>query len=84
MRTEFYTNLSLDFSQLLEDADGYNVNIKVGENNETKEFRAHSIILRARSPYFKRALSDSWVTIKDGVILFNKPNISPNVFTLIL
>ncbi|CAG8589579.1 10732_t:CDS:2, partial [Acaulospora morrowiae] len=84
MKTRFYDNLSQDFSQLLEDADDYNVKIKVGENSKTQEFRAHSVILRARSPYFKRALSDSWVTIKDGIILFNKPNISPVVFALIL
>ncbi|CAG8586371.1 7878_t:CDS:2 [Acaulospora morrowiae] len=62
----------------------YNINIKVGENTETQEFRAHTLILKARSPYFKRAISDSWATIKDGMILFNKPNISPTVFTLIL
>ncbi|CAG8455450.1 2725_t:CDS:2 [Acaulospora morrowiae] len=84
MRTGFYDNLSQDFSQLLEDADDYNVNIKVGKNTKTQEFRAHSVILRARSPYFKRALSESWVTIKDGIILFNKPNVSPIVFTLVL
>ncbi|CAG8474823.1 5372_t:CDS:2 [Acaulospora morrowiae] len=84
MRTRFYDNLSQDFSQLLEDADDYNVKIEVGKGDETQEFRAHSIILRARSPYFKRALSESWATIKDGIILFNKPNVSPIVFTLIL
>ncbi|CAG8496064.1 9229_t:CDS:2 [Acaulospora morrowiae] len=84
MKARFYDNLSQDFSQLLEDADDYNVKIKVGENSKTQEFRAHSVILRARSPYFKKALSDSWVTIKDGSIVFNKPNISPAVFTLIL
>ncbi|CAG8783411.1 10579_t:CDS:2, partial [Acaulospora morrowiae] len=85
MLTEFYINLSQDLSQLLEDADDYNVNIKVGENTDTQDFRAHSIILRARSPYFKRALSSRWTfSKKDGIILFTKPNISPTIFTLIL
>lgn len=30
-----------------------------------KEFQAHSIILRARSLYFKSALSTRWVTKKN-------------------
>ncbi|RHZ84096.1 hypothetical protein Glove_85g108 [Diversispora epigaea] len=85
MRTEFYSSLSQNFSQLLDDADDYNVTIKVGEDQDTQEFRAHSMILRARSPYFKSALSNQWANNKkDGMILFTKPNISPLVFTLIL
>ncbi|RHZ84091.1 hypothetical protein Glove_85g87 [Diversispora epigaea] len=85
MRTEFYSSLSQNFSQLLEDADDYNVTIKVGENQNTQEFRAHSTILRARSPYFKSALSNQWANKKkDGMILFTKPNISSPVFTLII
>ncbi|RHZ84155.1 hypothetical protein Glove_85g98 [Diversispora epigaea] len=85
MRTEFYSSLSQNFSQLLEDADDYNVTIKVGENQNTQEFHAHSTILRARSPYFKSALSNQWANKKkDGMILFTKPNISSPVFTLII
>ncbi|RHZ84090.1 hypothetical protein Glove_85g84 [Diversispora epigaea] len=85
MRTEFYPSLSLNFFQLLEDADDYNVTIKVGENQNTQDFRLHSTILRARSPYFKSALSFQWTNNKkDGMILFTKPNISPPVFALII
>ncbi|RHZ43251.1 hypothetical protein Glove_816420g5 [Diversispora epigaea] len=85
MRTEFYSSLSQNFSQLLENADDYNVTIKVGENQNTQEFHAHSSILRARSPYFKSALSNQWANKKkDGMILFTKSNISSPVFTLII
>ncbi|RHZ84100.1 hypothetical protein Glove_85g103 [Diversispora epigaea] len=85
MRTQFYPSLSLNFSQLLEDDDDYNVTIKVGKNQNVQEFRAHSTILRARSPYFKSALSNQWANNKkDGMILFIKPNISFPVFTLII
>ncbi|RHZ84127.1 hypothetical protein Glove_85g114 [Diversispora epigaea] len=85
MQTKFYNSLSQSFSQLLEDSDDYNVTIKVGENQNTQEFRAHSTILRARSPYFKSALSNQWANDeKDGMILFTKPNISPPVFALII
>ncbi|RGB23578.1 hypothetical protein C1646_677009 [Rhizophagus diaphanus] len=83
MTTTFHHNLSKDFSLILNDADDYNVIIQVGENN-TKEFRAHSIVLRARSPYFKTALSVNWITRENNMIIFNKPNVTPIVFEMIL
>ncbi|GBB98676.1 hypothetical protein RclHR1_00330003 [Rhizophagus clarus] len=41
-------------------------------------------MLRARSSYFKSALSPEWITKKDDMIMFNKPNITPTVFDMIL
>ena len=79
-----HSNLSRDLSLILNDADDFNVIIQVGENQNVKEFRAHSVILRARSPYFKSALSADWVTKKNDMIMFNKPNITPIVFEMIL
>ncbi|RHZ84129.1 hypothetical protein Glove_85g116 [Diversispora epigaea] len=85
IRTEFYPSLSQNFSELLEDADDHNVTIKVGENQNIQEFHVHSSILKARSPYFKSALSNQWANDKkDKMILFTKPNISPPVFALII
>jgi hypothetical protein len=84
MTSFLYYGLIKDLSLILDDADDYNVIIQAGENENTKEFRAHSVILRARSHYFKSALSSSWITKKNDMIIFNKPNISPNVFGLIL
>ena len=69
---------------MLDDADDYNVIIKVGKSPNIKEFHAHSNILRARSPYFKRALSQNWTTKQNDMIYFNKPNISPTVFEMIM
>ncbi|CAI2166794.1 19740_t:CDS:2 [Funneliformis geosporum] len=83
MAFEFFPRLSQNFSQLLEDADDYNILIKVGENPNTKEFHAHSNILRSRSPYFKKALSQDLVT-KNKMIEFTIPNISSTVFEMIL
>ena len=80
----FHSSLSKDLSLLLNDADDYNVIIKVGENQNTKEFRAHSVILRARSSYFKSAFSSDWITKKDGMIMFDKPNITPTIFDMVL
>ena len=69
---------------MLNATDDHNVIIQVGENKDVKEFRAHSNILRARSPYFKSALSSNWVTKKNNMIEFKKPNINPTVFEIIL
>ncbi|EXX70565.1 hypothetical protein RirG_086230 [Rhizophagus irregularis DAOM 197198w] len=65
-------------SLMLSDADDYNVNIQVGENENIKEFHAHSNVLRARSPYFKSAFSNN------NMIEFENPNINPTVFEIIL
>ncbi|RIA86155.1 hypothetical protein C1645_829684 [Glomus cerebriforme] len=80
----FHSNLSKDLSLILNDADDFNVIIQVGENQNVKEFHAHSFILRARSAYFKSAFSNNWVTKKNNMIMFNKPNITPKVFEMIL
>ncbi|CAB5364783.1 unnamed protein product [Rhizophagus irregularis] len=74
----------LYLSLMLDDADDYNVIIQTGEGQNIKEFNAHSNILRARSPYFKSALSTKWITKKNNMIEFKKPNIRPTVFEIIL
>jgi hypothetical protein len=80
----FHADLSKDLSLMLNNADDYNVVIQAGENKNVKEFRAHSNLLRARSPYFKSALSSNEVTKKNNMIEFKKPNINPIVFEIIL
>jgi hypothetical protein len=72
-----------DFEKALEDEDNCDVIIKAGE--DSKELRAHSFVLRTRCPYFKRALSEDWEEKDDdGNFIFKKPNISVEVFQLIL
>jgi hypothetical protein len=84
MTSIFHSGLLNDLHLMLNDADDFNVIIKAGENQNVKEFRAHSSILRARSSYFKGALSSYWIIKKDDMIIFNKPNITPSVFKMIL
>ncbi|GBC40215.2 hypothetical protein GLOIN_2v1470542 [Rhizophagus irregularis DAOM 181602=DAOM 197198] len=60
MTSIFYSNLSKDFSSILDNADDYNVLIKVG------------------------ALSSNWITKQNNMIMFNKPNVTPTVFEMIL
>ena len=49
-----------------------------------KEIYAHSNILRARSQYFRAALSKKYSEKKDGKFIFKKPNIPPQLFEIIL
>ncbi|KAF0457448.1 kelch-like protein 17 [Gigaspora margarita] len=84
MCTDFLTGLSRDLSLLLNDTESYDTVINVGEKHDFKTFRSHSIILRVRSPYFKTALSSEWAKVENNLITFNKPNISPTVFEVIL
>ncbi|CAG8435038.1 6239_t:CDS:2 [Scutellospora calospora] len=84
MYIESLTRLSNDIIKLIHNSEGYDVKIKVGESPNTQEFKAHSLILRARSPYFNRALSHDWTRKQENFIVFEKPNVSPNIFEIIL
>ena len=74
-----------DLTNLFNESDYYDMEIEVGENDDIKIFKAHSNILKSRSPYFKAALSGGWVKrAENGVILFEKKNISPKTFEVLL
>ncbi|CAG8579791.1 6123_t:CDS:2, partial [Ambispora gerdemannii] len=82
--SEFTRNLIEDLTELLKNSDEYNIKIIVGEDKSIQTFQAHSIVLRARSPYFRRALSKEWAKKEGAMMVFKKPNISPKIFELIL
>ncbi|CAG8467724.1 2489_t:CDS:2 [Funneliformis mosseae] len=84
MTSKFHAELSQELLLMLNSADDHNVVIQVGKDQNIKEFRAHSNILRARSPYFKSAFSSGWATKNNNIIEFKKPNINPKVFEMIL
>ncbi|CAG8575385.1 3138_t:CDS:2, partial [Scutellospora calospora] len=84
MKTEFLVTLSTDFSQLLVQADDYDVSLRIGEEPHTKIFNAHSVILRARCSYFKAALSSEWTKKNGEMFVFKKPNLSHDIFDVIL
>ncbi|KAG9294776.1 hypothetical protein G9A89_004051 [Geosiphon pyriformis] len=56
----------------------------IGEASNIRTFQAHSQILAARSPYFAVALSSNWIKRENNTIIFAKPNISLNIFEVIL
>ncbi|CAI2171605.1 16833_t:CDS:2 [Funneliformis geosporum] len=80
MQLEILPNLSSDFLSLLKDSYNYDVIIKVKE----KEFKAHSIILYARSNYFKLLLSEGRIFNEDNTICLKMMEIDPNVFEMIM
>jgi hypothetical protein len=73
-----------DISNLQTGSIDYDLQIVVGESPNNKTFEAHSLILRARSPYIKTTLSSTWAKKDNGKLIFNKPNIVPSVFNIIL
>ncbi|PKK65668.1 BTB-domain-containing protein [Rhizophagus irregularis] len=75
-------NITIDFQQFFE--EDYNVIIYAGEEPNVKELHAHSIILRCRSQYFRTAFSSNWAEKKDGMYILKKPNITGNIFQIIL
>ncbi|EXX51721.1 hypothetical protein GLOIN_2v1766367 [Rhizophagus irregularis DAOM 181602=DAOM 197198] len=80
--SNYCQELIQDFEKALENYDNCDVIIKTGEH---KELRAHSFVLRARCSYFKKALSSDWEERDDnGNYILKKPNISTEVFQLIL
>ncbi|CAI2185720.1 14854_t:CDS:2 [Funneliformis geosporum] len=87
MEGNFLSDLSCDLGRLLSSRDNYDVIIQAGEGQNMKEFYAHSLILGARSTYFKAALSKEWkewTEKKNGIIIFKKPNVSPDTFEFFL
>src|SRR6266542_1927602 len=77
-------SLLQDLNRLYSDADDYDVIIQVGEGPNSEDFKAHSNILRIRTPYFKAALSSNWAKKEGNIAIFKKPNIKPNIFKIIL
>jgi hypothetical protein len=84
MSSKFFAELSSDYEKLFETEIGYDVIIYVGEDQNVKEIHAHSNILCARSQYFRSAFSNEWAEKKDGKFIFRKPNITPQLFDIIL
>ncbi|CAG8733193.1 5642_t:CDS:2 [Dentiscutata erythropus] len=84
MNLELLLNFSKNFAKCLENPEGYNVIIRIGEGPDIKTFKAHSFVLKAQCPYFNAGLSSEWVKKEGDNIVFEKQNISADVFNIIL
>ena len=82
--SKFWAELSNDYEKLFDTGIGYDVIIYAGDDQNVKEIRAHSSLLCVRSQYFRSAFSNEWAEKRDGKFIFNKPNISPQLFDIIL
>ena len=68
----------------MQDSDNCDLQLVVGSDANTQTFLVHSVILQARSPYFNTALSSTWARMEGDKLKFSKPNITPEVFQIIL
>ena len=84
MLNQFFSKLSQNYIELLDDDKYYDITVEVGEDPYVKTFRGHMNILCYRSPYLRRALASN-KTNNDGVLAHIKlPNILPEIFQIIL
>ena len=83
--SQFFSKLSQNYIELLDDDEYYDITIEVGEDPNVKIFRAHMGILCYRSSYLRRTLASNKNRNKDNVLAHIKlPNISPEIFQVIL
>jgi hypothetical protein len=81
---KFLPKLSQNLLEILNDEEYYDVTIEVGNDPYIKIFRAHMVILNYRSTYLRRILSTNKKK-NDGILTHIKlPNISPEIFQIIL
>ena len=83
MKYLFLDKLTQSFSELLDDKEEYNVIIEVDQEQNKKTFTAHSAILRYRSSYFNKELTNT-VPSDDNNKIITKPYISAQIFEIIL
>ncbi|GBB87264.1 hypothetical protein RclHR1_01370023 [Rhizophagus clarus] len=83
MSTQFFSKLSQNYIEILEDDEYYDVTIEVGEDPNVKIFRAHVIILCHRSPFLRRTLASN-KNNNNTLSHIKLSNISPEIFQIIL
>ncbi|RIA79382.1 hypothetical protein C1645_794445 [Glomus cerebriforme] len=84
MSTQFFNRLSQNYIEILEDDEYYDITIEVGKDPNVKIFRAHMIILCYRSPFLRRTLASNKKKNDDVLTHIKFPNISPEIFQIIL
>ncbi|GES96344.1 carbohydrate-binding module family 13 protein [Rhizophagus clarus] len=70
--------------QILHENKYYDIVIEVGNDPQIKKFRAHTLILNYRSPYFHEILSTDEKKNNESLSHIKLPNISPEIFQIIL
>ena len=84
MYTQFFSKLSQNYIELLKDNEYYDAIIEVGEDPNVKFFHAHMNILCYRSPYLRQTLASNKKNNDNILAHIKLPNISPEIFQIIL
>ncbi|RGB26078.1 hypothetical protein C1646_770900 [Rhizophagus diaphanus] len=84
MSIQFFSKLSQNYIEILDDDEYYDVTIEVGEDPNVKIFRSHLIILCHRSPFLRRALASKKKNDNNNLTHIKLSNISPEIFQIIL
>jgi len=84
MSVQFFSKLSQNYIEILDDDEYYDVTIEVGKDPDVKIFRAHTIILCYRSPFLRRTLVSNKKDHDSGLTHIKLPDISPKIFQTIL
>ncbi|GBB87265.1 hypothetical protein RclHR1_01370024 [Rhizophagus clarus] len=84
MSIQFFSKLSQNYIEILEDNEYHDVIIEVGEDPNVIIFRAHMIILCYRSSFLRRILTSEKKNDNDALVHIKLSNISPNIFKFIL
>ena len=84
MDDKFLPKLSQNLLEILDDDEYYDLTIEVGKDPNVKIFHAHMIILCYRSPFLRRTLSSNKKNNNDILAHIKLPNISPEIFHVIL
>ncbi|PKY28727.1 hypothetical protein RhiirB3_481831 [Rhizophagus irregularis] len=83
MSIQFFSKLSQNYIEILEDNEYYDITIEVGKDPNVKIFRAHMIILCHRSSFLRRILTSNKKN-NDVLAHIKLSNISPETFQIIL
>ncbi|CAB4431882.1 unnamed protein product [Rhizophagus irregularis] len=84
MVKQFFSSLSKNYIKILDDDEYYDITIEVGKDPNVKIFRAHMIILCYRSPFLRKTIAWSKGNNNDKLVHIKLPNISPEIFQIIL
>ncbi|GES93522.1 hypothetical protein GLOIN_2v1881255 [Rhizophagus clarus] len=84
MSAQFFSKLSENYIELLDDDEYHDITVEVGEDPNVKIFRAHKSILCCRSPYLRRALTSNKKNKDNALVHLKLSNMSPEIFQIIL
>ncbi|RIA79026.1 BTB/POZ protein [Glomus cerebriforme] len=84
VENQLLAKLSQNLLEILNEEEYYDITIEVGNDPYVKIFRAQMVILYYRSPYLRRILSTNKKKNDGTLVQIKLPNISPEIFQIIL